>query len=422
MASNSKSFILARYPSVPIYEATEQNTCVGNGLSYSLYDSESKQWTKDLLGHYSVRKLCTLQLPPGPYQQMQFALADTIHSPNEILAMQSTCPGSISLHEFYAFASLRCGNRLQWRNIGRELVSRILDFSREETNLLILQTIWQVGKSGDGGLYRDSHLDLKEEDFAISLLDVLNEALGAVEGSWQGVVAACTFVALALKILSLSPYKNVRNQCFSFLRRARAVSLHWMRQVIRFLDQSEDLDSLTDLNIRVLEMALTCHGTFDVEHTHASEVFSSSKDIATFVECSITIHDHCPATTEKLPLPIKLLLERFFRRSHTLEQFFRHHCLKNQQGIDATVREIWSSYRPAGSWSALPAPNERWLVTTTHSEGSYSQMMVHYNILDGSLLVNGLPLTRLPRRYQLHETYQRLFGEVCTTFPIRRYV
>jgi hypothetical protein len=39
-------------------------------------------------------------------------------------------------------------------------------------------------------------------------------------------------------------------------------------------------------------------------------------------------------------------------------------------------------------------------------------MPVHYNILDGSLLVNGAPLSRLPRSYELHENYRRLLGEV----------
>ncbi|KIN03188.1 hypothetical protein OIDMADRAFT_120170 [Oidiodendron maius Zn] len=247
---------------------------------------------------------------------------------------------------------------------------------------------------------------------------VLNEALGAVEGSWQGAVAIRTFVTLALRTLSLSPFETVQTQCFLFLRRARAVSLHWTRQVRQFLDETEDLDTLTDLHIRVLEMALTCHGTFDVERNHASEMFSSAKDIATFVECSITIHDHCPVVTKNLPQAIKSLLERFARRSHLLEPSFRHHALRDQQGIDDTVHRIWAGYRPSGVWTVLPVPNERWLVTTTHIDRGYSRMTVHYNILDGSLLVNGLPFTRLPQNYQLHATYRRLFGEkVLTVVP-----
>jgi hypothetical protein len=55
-------------------------------------------------------------------------------------------------------------------------------------------------------------------------------------------------------------------------------------------------------------------------------------------------------------------------------------------------------------------------VTETSTEGSFSQIIVHYNTLGRSLLVNRLPLTRLPRDYQLHITYRLLFGEVRTYY------
>ena len=111
--------------------------------------------------------------------------------------------------------------------------------------------------------------------------------------------------------------------------------------------------------------------------------------------------------------PIQTLLHLFAKRAHVLERYVRHSCLMNQQCLHDTVHRIWSGYRSNGVWSALPAPDERWVVTTTQSEKAYSPMTVHYNILDGSLLVNGLSLTRLPRSYQLHATYRRLFGDVC---------
>ena len=38
--------------------------------------------------------------------------------------------------------------------------------------------------------------------------------------------------------------------------------------------------------------------------------------------------------------------------------------------------------------------------------------MVHFNLLDGSLLVNGKPLGRLPNEIQRHPLYNLIFGEV----------
>src|SRR4051794_23921015 len=100
--------------------------------------------------------------------------------------------------------------------------------------------------------------------------------------------------------------------------------LKWMRQVLSFLDTSEDLNALTEINTQVLEMALTCHSTFDVELHNAPEILSSAEDIATIIECSVAIHDHCPAVTKDLPPAIQSLLERFARRSHCLELSFRN--------------------------------------------------------------------------------------------------
>ena len=51
----------------------------------------------------------------------------------------------------------------------------------------------------------------------------------------------------------------------------------------------------------VLEMALTCHGTFDIDQDHLPAMLSSSEDVAVITECCIIIHDHCPAVTQTLP-------------------------------------------------------------------------------------------------------------------------
>lgn len=88
-----------------------------------------RQWTEDTLGRCDVQSICTLQLPLGTYRMLQFALNNTTFTSNEVLAIQSKCPKALNLHDFYAFATLRSGNRLQWRNIARKLVPRVLNFS-----------------------------------------------------------------------------------------------------------------------------------------------------------------------------------------------------------------------------------------------------------------------------------------------------
>jgi hypothetical protein len=315
------------------------------------------------------------------------------------------------MHEFYAFATLRSGHRLQWRNVARELATRVLNFGHEETHSLIIQTIWQVGPFDELSVCRGSHADLEEEEFGMSMLLVLDEALASIEGNWQGATAMRTFVALATRLLSLTLAQNVRERCFSYLRRARQVTLCWTRELSQRLEKGQEEEELKALNERTLEMALTCHGTFDVD-LHLPKLLQSDKDIAELTECSIVVHDRCPAITDDLPESTKSLLRRHWRLAHRLEPILRGLIPDFRNGLDNTVRQLWAEYQPGTPWLSLDKPNERWLVTETSDEDGLSSSIVHFNLLDGSLLINGSPLTRLPRSYESHSTYLRLFGKV----------
>jgi hypothetical protein len=412
LASSAKPFVVAHYGTKKIPQATEENICVHHGMRYSMYDSTLMRWTAELLDRCDVRRLCTFQLPSGYYGTLQYALDGTAHTSNEVLAAQAECPKGLNLHEFYAFATLRSGDRLQWRNIARELVARILNFNHEETYMLVVQAAWQAGRPGDGRYLRESHVDLDEEEFGSSLLSVLGEALGTVEGNWQGAVAVRTFVALTTRLLSMSTCDIVLTGCYHFLKRARQITLEWTRDVGQLLHEAEDVEELKILNLRVLEMALTCHGTFNVDKDHLSALLNSEEDIAVVTECSIIVHDRCPAVTDCLPRAVKAMLERHEKLCHLLEPILSEKILAERRGIDSTLRRVWAGYCPGRPWATVESPSERWLVTKTSTERGFSPMIVHYNVLDGSLLVNGLPLTRLPRHYELHCTYRRLFGEV----------
>jgi len=412
LASMTKPFVISHYRRQEISLASEADVCVNNGLNYTLYDSKKSRWTEELLGCYDVREKCTLKLPAGPYGGLQYAVNNTIHTSNEIIASQAECPEALTMHEFYAFGTLRSGHRLQWRNIARELTTRVLNFNCQGTHALVTQAAWQVGPLSKGEVCRESHADLEEEEFGKSLLSVLDDAVGTIEGNWQGAAAARTFVALASRLFSLSSCNVVHEGCSRFLRRARAISLGWTRELGQKLQEGQEEEELKNLNALTLEMALTCYGTFDIDPHHLHYLFKSDEDIAVATECSIIVHDRCPAVIDNLPAPIKALLRRHWRLSCHLEPLLRKWILEVRGGLDSTVVRLWAGYKPGSSWTALETPSERWLVTETSNEGGLSSMLVHYNLLDGSLLVNGSPLTRLPHSYESHPTFRRLFGEV----------
>jgi len=420
LASTTKPFVVSHYRHQKISQANEGNVCVNHGLHYAVYDSKKLRWTEELLDCYNVREQCTRSLPVGPYMGLQYALNNTIHTSNEVIASQAECPETLTMHEFYAFGTLRSGHRLQWRNIARELTARILDFNCDEVNALVVQAAWQVGPFDEHRICREAHIDLEEVEFGRSLLSALDDALGTIEGNWQGASAARTFVALATRLLSLSPCKVVHEDCFRFLRRAREISLRWTRQVGHKLQEGQKEEELRNLNARTLEMALTCHGTFDVDPHHLRDLLEREEDIAIVTECSIIIHDRCPVVVEDQPALISSLVHRYRRLSCVLEPLLRQRILEARNGLDRTIGRLWAGYVSGSSWTALETPSERWLITETSSGESLSSMLVHYNLLDGSLLVNGSPLTRLPSSYESHPTFRRLFGEV--KYSVRRCV
>jgi len=295
-------------------------------------------------------------------------------------------------------------------NIARELVSRTLDFGKEEVHLLLLQASWQAGPSALQQVSRDSHIELEEEGFGQDLLSVLEERLTSVESNWQGSVAALTFITLVSRLLSISLHESVRDRCLKFLQKARDVTVGWLRAVVKLLHESSDEGDMSYLTLRALDLALICHCTFDVDPRQLPSLLSSADNIAILIETATTVNDRKPVSEEPLTILTRELLRRFSRTSHALEPTLKRQIIASPEGINKAVTQIWAGYAPVTAWVVVEAPNDRWLKTQTANSDNLSSMAVHFNTLTGSLLINGRPLSRLPPEYEAHSTYQRLFG------------
>lgn len=97
-------------------------------------------------------------------------------------------------------------------------------------------------------------------------------------------------------------------------------------------------------------------------------------------------------------------------------------------GLDDAIEQVWSGYPPPGSWHIDPT-HDFWLHTTTTTtttstsgtetdseDGTDSQdgmLHVDFNLLTAELLVDGLPLSRLPSKYESHPLYRTLFGQAA---------
>jgi len=184
-----------------------------------------------------------------------------------------------------------------------------------------------------------------------------------------------------------------------------------MREIAQKLQDAVNDDEIPELQRRACEIAATCRATFDVDPgTHLDALLFSSDDVAILVECAIIIHDNTPPHLGHEFSDFQKLLHRDRRLSHFLELAVSKLIRANRDGLDTAIGSVWSGYRPGGNgWTSLLWANSQWLVSLTASAQE-----VHYNLLDGELLVGGKPLGRLPREISGHPTYGRIFDKVET--------
>lgn len=76
-----------------------------------------------------------------------------------------------------------------------------------------------------------------------------------------------------------------------------------------------------------------------------------------------------------------------------------------QNGLNEAVVVSWAAFRLTDCWSVLENPHHHWIHVTC------DVLDVHFNLLTVELLVNGLPLSRLPQNYMGHPLYSLLFDK-----------
>jgi hypothetical protein len=119
------------------------------------------------------------------YNYLQYAVDQTTHKHNDTISNQKDCPINLGIHEYLAFSNLRCGSRLQWMNIARELRTRVLTFSREEVHTLITQAAWQIGPLSQDDHVREWHFELGLSDFGLVLVQEAKDLLNRVKANWM---------------------------------------------------------------------------------------------------------------------------------------------------------------------------------------------------------------------------------------------
>ncbi|KAN0080270.1 hypothetical protein V8E55_009836 [Tylopilus felleus] len=355
LGSDTKPFVATHYSKTHI-PTTQDRVCVNN-----------------VSGPFDIRRYCTYDLHSGPYQNLQRYVDTTAHT----------------------------GDLLQWLNILRELRGRSLTFRRHEAAS-------QVGplKNSEWKWHRE----LQEPTFCDALLGELESLIQDVEANWLEVVTMDTISFLLRRLLASSPNQTVSSKAFRLLRIMRSKVFSWVQELSAKLTQTPGNDEFRGF---LRDAAAICRSTFDVDPSIIRHLLHSPEDVDILLSSAILIHDHTLSNFSSLPAYSRLLLDRDRRLSLAIETVVSDvlQADASDDGIDLAVGSLWPDYRPGSSWTPLESPNSRWFSCKTASATDQRSQVVHFNLLDGSLLVNGKPLGRLPSKFLRHPLYNLVFGK-----------
>ncbi|XDG05212.1 hypothetical protein ABKA04_004827 [Annulohypoxylon sp. FPYF3050] len=403
----------------------EDDICLENGLRYKYYDMSENCFVADLEISRTVPELCTYSVSSkstgqtSSIQQFIDRPASKPHgpSPNTVLASQSDCPLDLSLEEYKALTSLPLGSAIQWQNILVQLAMPSVDLKKEETALVILQCIFQAGPRIGSDILRTGHRVLADKSFARALLGCLHEALERVRENWQSFQALGVLVAISRRLLSLTPAEDISRECLDFLAETRDAALKWIKVLDEKIHNVTDDKIRSDLRYKTTRIAFICADTFNIDDGHLHLLLSSLHDAFTMIRCSIVIQEglcHVPNTAEGLELIMRQRWDRLSYRSFNIlaDQIIN----KKNLALNHAVWESWPDFHSTNDWRVMNEPYHHWLETSSEEENS--SFSVHISLLTGELLVNGSPLSRLPKEYERHEMYPTLFGKsALEAFP-----
>ena len=407
---------LGSYAELPISNpttripATKDQACVKNWMKFVGLDMHTGIPVSQLLGRSDSRRYCTYKLQSGPYHNLQKYVDSTSHTPNEVLANQADCHEDLSIHEYMAFGHLRSGGPLQWLNILRELRSRLLSFRRHEVHMLLAQAVSQVGPLANTGW--TWHQEINQPTFCHALLEELRSLVRDVEANWTEGVTMDTISFLLRRLLASSPDQAVTLEAIGLLRTVRSKAFSWIQGLSAALTNTPADEGLRGL---LRDAAAICRSTFGVIPAMIHKVLNPAEDIDILLSSAMVIREHTPSEVSRLPTYSQFLLDRDRRLSLALENVASDiiHADYHDQGINFAVRRVWPDFQPGSKWTSLLFPNSRWFSCTTETTAHLRSQVVHFNVLDGSLLINGKPIgTWLPNEYVRHPLYKLIFGEV----------
>lgn len=404
-----------RYRGTAITTATDTDVCVNNGLEFRYYDTSLQSFTTRMISRDSVLKQCTYEMLNESKALQQFlrrGFKGQDSTPNHVISTQSDCPPHMSLAEYRSLASIPIGHRIQWQNILVQISCPITDFKKPENSLVIFQSIYQAGPPDADNIHRAGHSVLAEEKFTRAIIRAIYDAVGRIEQNWESLYALGILASITCRQLSMASDPALVTDALCLLSSLRKTAFTWVQSLRSKYQQAQSDTQRMEFCDKLVEAALICCVTFDTEDTHLETVLPQPCQASILLQCHTLLHDHCPSETPERKTELRPLFRRRWQKLMLRAYpIFARLVLQEKKAacLDEAVKIFWDEYEPGPGWK-LAEPNIDYWVTRDIRVDSNRTFSVHYNLLLGTLLLNGKPISRLPPEYERHPVYRELLG------------
>ncbi|KAI1805842.1 hypothetical protein F4811DRAFT_513767 [Daldinia bambusicola] len=387
---------------------------------FQLYDRNSGLWVKDLEKPLTFQHHCAVHVPPAlrttiiPVVQHPPA---TVNGPSsyEVQANQVECPANMSVHEFSAYQKLLGGKMRRWPNILVELGSSNLNFGNEDTANILSQLAVQAGPRLPSETLRVAHVIFKEANFVERLAEIIEKRLQAILTNWREHHYMGLLITLTLRLFHLSSGAS-RDRAQSLLRAARNATLEWttnLRKELRAATDAKDARRISEYGFCA---AILCRRTFAV-YTEKNSTMNA-EDLSSWVLASVALQENLLVDIKKLSPGLKTMYLRDTKLAYRLQSILKIAIHSHQDAVGYGISRSWSDSSDGvkssfTQWSFFGAPHNRWIVArASEKRWDYiATQTVHYNFIEGHMLVNGKPRGKLPLEIQESEDVKAMFGD-----------
>lgn len=426
LASTKKSFLQTHYKAFKMKVGVE-SIVLPFAASFSYYDQQSETWVGDLRRPITFVHHCGVHIPPCLLDSVMKKLD---HPPPQIdgptsyesIANQTKCPPDVSVHEFTAFQRLLAGTNRRWLTILVELGSSNLNFSTEDTMHLFGNLAIQAGSMEDkGNFLRDAHVVFRDESFCRRLAEQIEKRLQALKSNWRETNCMELLLTLTLRLYELTN-GPMRQLALEVVAVARQIILEWVSRLKDEVRKAGDATTAMRLASYGFWAALLCRRTFTVFDVGDT---IDAANLGTFIQGSIALQENRITNPSKLSPTLVNMLMRDTKMACRIQSVIQHSIMMHSTSLDDAIRSSWSesgdsNTRTFSSWTFLSSPHEAWVgaIMTSNMQDWVQKQVIHYNMFEGHLLVDGVLLGKLPPEIVESNEVKQLFGnQHLLTFP-----